>query len=121
MPGLEVNKSSQNESFYWWSEWGSNPHALRHRILSPACIPVPPSDHSRPVRVKPRKYYHDYKKNSIPCFFIPFLNNYLPSKLLTPSFLYQKNQLTLIQLSSFSQIQPLRLAHAYPCYRQQLI
>lgn len=26
----------------WYRRWGSNPHALRHRVLNPARLPVPP-------------------------------------------------------------------------------
>lgn len=35
---------------FWWERRDSNPQALRQRILSPSCIPIPPLSHGGAYR-----------------------------------------------------------------------
>ncbi len=44
---LPIPSHAQNTSpFYWWVWRDSNSHALRHRNLNPACLPIPPQTHT---------------------------------------------------------------------------
>ena len=49
---LRHAKLSESDSEAWYLGGGSNPYALRHWILNPACLPIPPP---RPVKGRKAK------------------------------------------------------------------
>ena len=57
---ISLSSLTENHVFdFWCRSWDSNPHAVRHGNLNPACLPVP-SDRHIALKVGQTPHFVDY-------------------------------------------------------------